>query len=303
MGHQIIVVTSVMSIKTQDDRIVVIHKKNGGLSAARNTGFYVAKGEWITFVDGDDWIEYNMCEVMYHKASQANVQLIMCSFSKDYGKTSNIYKINLEENKIYYKKECHFLQSQLLKFNGNIAIAYAKLIKRSFLIDNHIVHDEVLRQGGEGIEFNFRLFDKLERAVFVNQSFYHYMYNPSSISASFDEKNNQYALNCFIKIKGFIETSDNKEMLLKNFYNRLVYVIVTTAISGYFNPENRMDYNERVMKYKNYLRQSLIQETIKKADLENIPFVRKITFNLIKHGNFMVVNIIAHIRKKQLMNK
>ena len=48
----------------RDKRINVIHKKNGGLASARNAGFYAATGDWIMFVDGDDWIEADMCEKM-----------------------------------------------------------------------------------------------------------------------------------------------------------------------------------------------------------------------------------------------
>ena len=48
-----------------DNRITVIHKENGGLSSARNTGLDVATGEWIAFVDSDDYIEKNMYEVLY----------------------------------------------------------------------------------------------------------------------------------------------------------------------------------------------------------------------------------------------
>lgn len=48
----------------KDQRIRVIHKTNGGLCSARNAGFLAARGEWIMFVDGDDWIEPDMCEQM-----------------------------------------------------------------------------------------------------------------------------------------------------------------------------------------------------------------------------------------------
>lgn len=290
--------------KKRDDRIVVIHKKNGGLSAARNTGFYEATGEWITFVDGDDWINPETCMELYNAVKRdSKIELVMCGISKDYGKSSTIYKFDLVDGKVYNKEECKYLQTRLLVLDGNIACAYAKLIKRSFLVDNNIIHDEILKQGSEALEFNIRLFDKLECATFVYKPFYHYIYNDQSISASTDESNNQFVLACFEKIKKLIENNDNSKILLKNFYNRLVHVIVTTAISGYFNPQNGMDFNKKVKKYKNYLGQSLVQETLEKADLENIQFSKRLTFNLIKRGNFRGVSAIAYIRKKQLINK
>ena len=50
----------------QDERIKVIHKRNGGLSDARNAGLDVATGEYIGFVDGDDWVDEDMYETLYH---------------------------------------------------------------------------------------------------------------------------------------------------------------------------------------------------------------------------------------------
>lgn len=218
----------------KDKRIRVLHKKNGGLSSARNYGCKAAQGKWIMFVDGDDWIEPDMCQTMYSAGEEKQVQLVMCGIMKDYGKSATEYKFYLDDGKVYKGQECKWLQQQLLVYNGNIAVAYSKLIDRKLLINNQIFHDEVLRQGAEGLEFNLRLFEKLESAIFINKPFYHYIYNENSISASHNEANHEFVIRCFEKIKEFIDTSDNKEMLKPWFDNRLLYVIVTTAISGYF---------------------------------------------------------------------
>lgn len=80
---------------------------------------------------------------------------------KDYGKTSTEYKIRLEDGKVYQGKECKWLQQQLLVYNANVAFAYAKLIRRSVVVDYQIYHDEVLKQGAEALEFNLRLLKRL----------------------------------------------------------------------------------------------------------------------------------------------
>lgn len=69
----------------KDKRIRVLHKKNGGLSSARNYGCKAAQGKWIMFVDGDDWIEPDMCQTMYSAGEEKQVQLVMCGIMKDYG--------------------------------------------------------------------------------------------------------------------------------------------------------------------------------------------------------------------------
>ncbi|MGN0485178.1 MAG: glycosyltransferase family 2 protein [Lachnospiraceae bacterium] len=286
------------SYAEQDNRIKVIHKKNGGLSSARNAGFQAAAGDWIMFVDGDDWIEPDMCKAMYHLGIEKDVQLVMCGITKDYGHSSTEYKFYLDE-KVYTKEECRWLQQQLLIYNGNIAVAYSKLIRRGFLAAHHILHDEQLRQGAEGLEFNLRLFEQLERACFLNRPFYHYIYNENSISASHNEENHEMVIRCFEQIRDFIETSRNKEMLLPWFDNRLLYVIITTAISGYFNPANPEPYAEKKKKYQNYLHKPIIQQALRTKNRKGLSFQRQIVLILIQLNAFRVLDLLGKIRKWQ----
>ena len=283
----------------KDKRIQVLHKKNGGLSSARNFGCKAAQGKWVMFVDGDDWIEPDMCQTMYSAGEEKQVQLVMCGIMKDYGKSATEYKFYLEDGKVYKDQECKWLQQQLLVYNGNIAVAYSKLIDRKLLIDNQIFHDEVLRQGAEGVEFNLRLFEKLESATFINKPFYHYIYNENSISASHNEANHEFVIKCFEKIKAFIDTSDNKEMLKPWFDNRLLYVIVTTAISGYFNPTNTEPYVDKKRKYAVYLEKPIVKEALKTKNTVGIGKQREVVLFFIKHRMYWIVNMMGKMRKWQ----
>ena len=67
----------------KDPRVVVLHQKNGGLSAARNAGLEIARGEWVGFVDSDDYIAPEMYETLYHTAISrgGGVQLVICSYT------------------------------------------------------------------------------------------------------------------------------------------------------------------------------------------------------------------------------
>ena len=71
--------------KQQDSRIRVIHKANGGLVSARKAGIRAASGDYIAFVDGDDWIEPDMYERMYKVITEQDVDIVMCSRYEDVG--------------------------------------------------------------------------------------------------------------------------------------------------------------------------------------------------------------------------
>ena len=68
--------------KNIDRRIIVIHKKNGGLSDARNAGLQVAKGDYIGFVDSDDWIEKNMYQELLNISLKENSDIVSCGVRK-----------------------------------------------------------------------------------------------------------------------------------------------------------------------------------------------------------------------------
>lgn len=285
-----------------DSRIKVIHKSNGGLAAARNTGFEAASADWIMFVDGDDWIDPQMCKKMFDVASTKHVDLVMCAFIRDYGTTSVPYKFYIEENKIYSGEGVNWLQEQLLHFNGNIAVAYCKLINRNFLVENRIEHDPELRQGAEGLEFNLRLFEVVKSAVFINKSFYHYTYNPSSISSLSTEDNNYYILKCFDRINSLILKSKNKDHLFPWFYNRLLYVIISSTISGYFNPYNSYSYKERKERFNTYLQTPLVRKALKENNVSELSRERRLVLFLINHRACLILYILGIIRVKQKNN-
>ena len=76
--------------KEKDSRIKVIHKENGGVSSARNKGLEIAKGAYITFVDGDDYIDEKYCEKLLKNLKENNVECVLCGFNRIYEKTAEV---------------------------------------------------------------------------------------------------------------------------------------------------------------------------------------------------------------------
>lgn len=282
-----------------DNRIKVIHQKNKGLCGARNAGIKNSIGEWITYVDGDDWVEQNTYKTLIENVED-DIDLICFGFCKDYGNRiiKNDYSKNFENKKIYKTPdEKKYMLKMLLDFESNCASVNTKFIKRTFIIDNAIYHDENLRQGAEGIEFNIRLFSKIKSFKFLTNNFYHYTFNNNSISTKHNEENHKMVLKCFEKIKSEIDETDTE--LINCFYNRIKYVIITTAISGYFSPTNPEKYSLQKKKYDLYLKNELVKETLFRKDNKKIDIIRRITLFFIKNRMYLLVKIISNIRDRQ----
>ena len=86
-------------------KIKAIHKNNGGLSDARNTGIERSEGEFIGFVDGDDWVDVSMFERLYKKATASQSDIVVCAFNRMYceseKKHDNRYRVEGPVRAIY----------------------------------------------------------------------------------------------------------------------------------------------------------------------------------------------------------
>lgn len=279
--------------------VIVIHKANGGLSSSRNAGVLAARGKYVMFVDGDDWINPETCEVLSAYIGDSNIDLLMFCMSKDYSGKSIPYNYFLNEDYIYKGDDIRWLQTQVLNYNSNIATATTKLIKKSILIDNNIFHNEHLKQGAEGIVFNIDLFGKISNALFVKRYFYHYTYNDASISASYDEKNIYSVVDCFEEIRKKVGILPDNEEIIKLYRNRFVFAIVAATISGFFNPGNIETFTQKKEKCKQYLRNPLVKDALYNADLEGISKNRKLVVFLLRREKFTLIQLMGIFRKWQ----
>ena len=89
----------------KDDRIVVIHKQNGGLSSARNAGIEIANGEYIGFVDSDDYVEKFMYELLLKSIKESNTMLSVCAIYYTFENGEKIVKIKDEHDRVFDFKD------------------------------------------------------------------------------------------------------------------------------------------------------------------------------------------------------
>lgn len=283
--------------KKRDDRIVVIHQKNKGLCAARNSGVAKSKGKWITFLDGDDWIEKD-CFTSLIEYVNKNIDIIIFGTIKEYLTKNTKYKYGnlININRIYKNKEMKIFQEAILDFDSSIGDVTARLIRKELIDENKIYHEEKIRQGVEAIDFNLRLFAVAKSAILVNKYFYHYTFNSQSITNTFSEKNCYTTLNGYNYISEYIKTQDNHDELQKMLYLRIVHNIVSSAISGFFSPLNKESKENKYRKYNEYVNMSIIKETLAKVEYSKIEKKQKLVLFFIKHKMFHIVEIFARIR-------
>ena len=149
------------------DRVIYVEKENGGLSDARMYGLYYGCGDFIAFLDSDDYIEKNAYEEMYNKAIEENADYVECDFIWEFPN-----KIRVDKQYPYKNKK------EMLSFVR--VVAWNKLIKRQLITDNNLEFPKGLRY--EDVEFTYKLIPFINKFTYVDKPFIHYVQREGSIA-------------------------------------------------------------------------------------------------------------------------
>lgn len=289
---------------SQDLRIKVIHKPNGGLVSARNVGYDVASGEWMMYIDGDDWIDVETCEKLVKSINNyPDVDVVFWKYLQDLNGKPIIGKIEWQCNtKLRVYDDCVELARNVLIYSSGIATAYCKLIRTEYARQHDIKHASSLRQGSEGVEFSLRAFYYANKCLFLNEYLYHYRYNPNSISKIINEKNTQYLADCFDKMQEDIMLFKRQEEFQSALYQNVLYGLIAVAIGTYFHPNNKEYYNIRKEKFKTIINtHTIFIKSLKSGSTHGMDLKRRFTIFCIKHNILFMLDFIALI--KQLLLK
>ena len=248
----------------KDERSKVIHKENEGVSIARNAGLKIASGDYIAFVDSDDWIELDMYEEMIKCAQEKNVDMVRCRRIFEYSNKSVKDDVGLSDNTFFDVKSDRLYFINLILANGVLPFFNLSLIKKEKIDNNELRFNSDLIVG-EDLLFTFKLLCNIDSIYIYDNYFYHYNVHiqsaMNSITKSEAMAKNLLKLYDYIKkllIENNLYTDDMQEKLARYIFYRIYYRIAeatayskTKDIINYFlNNENFNDIVALVDKNK-----------------------------------------------------
>ena len=189
----------------KDFRIKSINQKNQGLSGARNTGLMNAKGEFITFVDSDDWLDEDFIEKLYRSAINNNCDIAIGGMKRQREKTFK-YRLNYSEEKVYTN-----LQEKLnICRIPTCCYACGKLFKKE-LIQNRLFKKGVYF---EDVLWTPYVIKESKSLVTIPNTYYFYRANASSIVKSIQSEKKQH--DSYVAKKGIVDFYEHNNLVLSN---------------------------------------------------------------------------------------
>lgn len=235
------------SYARKDKRIRVINKKNGGLSSARNIGLDNITGEYLMFVDGDDFIERNMVEKLYSFMKKNNVACCVGGYQTvtESGDVIQIYKsCNMQIMSGIEALDWHYTKKVSL---FNLVCVWGKLYKSSIWTNIRFRENLIY----EDIDVMPEIFLKIEKLLIISSSDYNYVQRSNSIMHTMEKNRTKYYKDAIEILERHIELYEKSG--LKKLKNEVIKILLDKIIThNLYNSDTKDIQKYSKIKYKKY---------------------------------------------------
>ena len=298
----------------EDIRVSVIDLGDEGVSYCRNLGIEKANGKYIMFVDSDDWIDSSMVEVMYKKAEENNLDLVMCSYIREFKDHSKEKIFNLPQEIIY--KEDKVKNELLRKLVGPIkeelsnpemldalCTVWGKLYRADILKENKIKFVDLKKIGSaEDTLFNIFTFNYLKKVMFLNKPMYHYWRdNPKSVTSQYNPKLKEQRKVFFKYISDFIKENNFEQVFEEALNNRICTSVLGLGLIE-CSKNNKISRINKIKNIKIIINEEYIRNAYKNLELKYFSIHWRIFYFFIKNKmsfcSYLMLSTIEFLRAK-----
>jgi glycosyltransferase involved in cell wall biosynthesis len=232
--------------ETEDNRVILIDKKNAGVWQARYDGILKSTGKYISFIDSDDYIEKDYIERLYLKSKEDDYDIVVCGFKRIEDKTNKIYSSEMNKfGDLVISKNNNF--EELISVNTSL---WNKLYKRELLnkLPNMITKPKVL----EDMMFLTLLYPYTNKVAFVNDLLYNYIVREKSAISTIKRVDIEITQRAILEIKDYyIKNNVSKEMV--GVFSSMVFLHFGISLMFRISYDKNINLNEELKKMKQFL--------------------------------------------------
>lgn len=249
----------------EDDRITVIHKENGGAPSARNTAIDIAKGEYLYFMDSDDWAEPTMLEDMYELATRDNAQLVVAGFYIDtYCGNDRYLTDDYTVESMEFSNSEDFRKNAYKLFDKNLLYTpWNKLFEAKYIKDNNLKFPTTF---WDDFPFVISVIRDIERVTVTEKQYYHFLrartesetaaYRPGM----YEKREEEHGWMMELYKYWHVGDAHSTEMIARRYVERFV-----GCIENVTNPNCEMTAGEKKHEIKRMLDNPHLAKMLKKA--------------------------------------
>ena len=228
----------------KDVRIRVIHKQNGGAGAARNLALTEAKGEWIVFVDADDWVDKNYLNDLYENIITDTPQGLVIQGLKFYKNEKDIKSLNFASDTYTSQNIIDIFEEKQIQYYG---YPFSKLYDLSIIKENNLTFDESAKIA-EDLLFLLSYIPHTGYIRFISGANYNYLFHPESLSKKyipFDSMYEVYKKCCQYMDNIYLTYNINNDNTF-TYINRHQAELLTRSVLALYHPRHFRPKKERL---------------------------------------------------------
>lgn len=280
--------------KLYPDLFIIVKQKNGGPAKARNSGIERATGDYISFLDADDYIEPNMVSCMIEAAKKENADMVVCGYYKCFsGKDSVIqYKI---PTGLYQEDKAYEIALKLVDETNVDDIppySWVRLVRTQILKQSGLLFcDELVRS--EDYHFWVRVHFYIHNIYVLNEPLYHYVENPKSITHSYVE---HYWEDVLFIYKDLLKVlPDDSEVC-----RRVNVMLLRRAMIAFNNATRNVSFAKAFREIKRIAYDQALNNAIHRLETKDTKRYKLFPILMKNHGRWIVVSkyLIRYMVKK-----
>ena len=273
--------------RIKDSRFKFFKRKHAGVSATRNYGIKQAQGEYITFVDSDDWINPDSCTNSYKYAKETESDIVLWEAAQNnngaikhaYFSSTPINKLSAEQIETIISNIIYTTSAQY----NSASLVCCKLFKRNLIIQSNIRYPEELKLSEDRV-FNILAYRNAKRISYLNSVMYFYRIHNQSTS-------HKYISDAFEEYCKFIQLLDKKTIAkhAKAINNEIIRVYFFSWSSCYLHKNNPYTFKQRMFKLKQNAESYSFQKAISNNDYNTFSKIIRLEISCIKHHIYIPI--------------